>query len=220
MRDSADSIDIVELPGNSDKGWISLQEASELLGVATSTVRRWADAGWVPMKRTLGGHRRFSRAAVLEVARSLVEEVPTRQAREGDLDAERAQQWRARFASHPANGRMRELGQQLLGVLLQFTKRPEEEVRFLAEARSFGERYGAEARAAGIRMYETVEAFLLFCNTHTQYAISPPQSAQAAALAEYLAARARVDRFMDALLVGVACGHERGANDVAGAAEG
>ncbi len=48
--------------------WVTLQDASDLLGVATSTVRRWADAGRVPMKRTLGGHRRFSRAAILQLA--------------------------------------------------------------------------------------------------------------------------------------------------------
>src|SRR5689334_20241037 len=48
--------------------WLSLQEASALLGVATSTLRRWGDAGRVPMKRTLGGHRRFARDVVAQLA--------------------------------------------------------------------------------------------------------------------------------------------------------
>ena len=51
--------------------WLSLQDASEMLGVATSTLRRWGDAGRVPMKRTLGGHRRFARDEVAKLADGL-----------------------------------------------------------------------------------------------------------------------------------------------------
>ena len=205
--------DSVEAAGRADEEWISLQEASDLLGVAASTVRRWADSGRVPVKRTLGGHRRFERAAVLNVARSLSDEpsaLPQPAMVESERDADRTRQWQARFASQPTSARMRELGQQLLGVLLQFVKRRDEEVRFLAEGRGIGERYGAEARAAGVSMADTLEAFLRFRNAHTQYAVAPPQSAHAAALAEYMATRERVDRFMDTLLMGVVVGHERG----------
>ncbi len=56
--------------------WFSLQEASALLGVATSTLRRWGDAGRVPMKRTLGGHRRFPRQAITRLAETLAREAP------------------------------------------------------------------------------------------------------------------------------------------------
>jgi excisionase family DNA binding protein len=207
--------DSVEAVGRADEEWISLQEASDLLGVAASTVRRWADSGRVPVKRTLGGHRRFERAAVLNVARSLSDEPsapppPQPPSVESERDTDRTRQWQARFASHPTSARMRELGQQLLGVLLQFVKRRDEEVRFLAEGRGIGERYGAEARAAGVSMADTIEAFLRFRNAHTQYAVAPPQSAHAAALAEYMGTRERVDRFMDTLLMGVVAGHERG----------
>src|SRR6476659_3031629 len=48
--------------------WLTLQDASEMLGVATSTLRRWGDAGRVPMKRTLGGHRRFAHAEIARLA--------------------------------------------------------------------------------------------------------------------------------------------------------
>ena len=50
---------------STDNEWLSLAEASALLGVAAATLRRWGDAGKVPMKRTLGGHRRFSRTGLL-----------------------------------------------------------------------------------------------------------------------------------------------------------
>ena len=38
---------------------VTLGEAAEALGVSTSTVRRWADAGRIQVLRTSGGHRRF-----------------------------------------------------------------------------------------------------------------------------------------------------------------
>jgi len=44
--------------------WLTLGEASRFLGVDESTLRGWADAGRIPMFRTPGGHRRFSRAAL------------------------------------------------------------------------------------------------------------------------------------------------------------
>src|SRR5829696_2503389 len=48
-----------ELPTASD--WLTLAEASGLLGVSGATLRRWADDGRVPVFTTPGGHRRFSR---------------------------------------------------------------------------------------------------------------------------------------------------------------
>src|SRR4051812_11068067 len=44
--------------------WMSLSEASRLLGVSPATVRRWSDAGRLRTFTTPGGHRRFSRAAL------------------------------------------------------------------------------------------------------------------------------------------------------------
>lgn len=46
--------------------WLTLGEASRLLGVDESTLRTWADAGRIPAYRTPGGHRRFARQAVVE----------------------------------------------------------------------------------------------------------------------------------------------------------
>lgn len=44
--------------------WLTLQEAARLLGVHQNTLRRWADAGYVHVHRTPGGHRRFERAQI------------------------------------------------------------------------------------------------------------------------------------------------------------
>ena len=45
----------------SESDWLTLGEAARFLGVAQSTIRKWADQGGVPAVRTLGGHRRFRR---------------------------------------------------------------------------------------------------------------------------------------------------------------
>ncbi len=41
--------------------WISTKEAMQRLGVGATTIKRWADKGALPSRRTLGGHRRFRR---------------------------------------------------------------------------------------------------------------------------------------------------------------
>jgi excisionase family DNA binding protein len=44
---------------------LTTREAADLLGVATSSVKRWADSGLLQCVRTPGGHRRFPRDAIL-----------------------------------------------------------------------------------------------------------------------------------------------------------
>jgi len=47
--------------------WLTIREASALVGVSVATLRRWCDAGRVHVFTTPGGHRRFDRADVLEL---------------------------------------------------------------------------------------------------------------------------------------------------------
>lgn len=44
--------------------WISTKEAMKVLGVGSTTIKRWADDGTLPSTRTAGGHRRFRREAI------------------------------------------------------------------------------------------------------------------------------------------------------------
>src|SRR5665811_1743041 len=67
-------IDEVRVPPDtrSSTTWVGLGEASRMLGIASGTLRRWADDGRIPVFTTPGGHRRFSRTtigALLPVAR-------------------------------------------------------------------------------------------------------------------------------------------------------
>lgn len=199
-------------------GWLSLQEACELLGVAPSTLRRWADSGRVPTRRTLGGHRRFARAALAHLAQptaadaAVAQLVPCPAASHPawGIDAQELarQDWHIQLAARPAAQRMRGLGQRLLGLLIQYINRREDDDRFLIEARAVGNSYGTEARGAETSLHDTVEAFLFFRRAFTQSALPLPGIAQPTDLAAAAALHARIDRFMDAILLGVIAGFE------------
>jgi excisionase family DNA binding protein len=56
-------------------GWLTGAQAARLLGgVSPKTVSRWAAAGKLPYAKTLGGHRRYRKAEVLELAAELYSE--------------------------------------------------------------------------------------------------------------------------------------------------
>lgn len=47
-------------------------EVAEIFHVSPSTVTRWAEAGKLPVVKTLGGHRRYDAKIVMKLARQLV----------------------------------------------------------------------------------------------------------------------------------------------------
>jgi molybdopterin-binding protein len=47
---------------------LRIGQAAELLGVSVDTVRRWADDGRLPTRRTAGGHRVVDAAALADFA--------------------------------------------------------------------------------------------------------------------------------------------------------
>jgi excisionase family DNA binding protein len=195
-----------------EEGWLSLQEASTLLGVSTSTLRRWGDQGHVPMKRTLGGHRRFLRLAIEQLrekapqaALVLQSPAPSWQI---DSHSMQRQDWHARLMTRPGGERMRGLGQRLLGLLVQFINRREADERFLAEARAVGLSYGAEGRIAGHQLHDIVQAFLFFRQTFAQSATPLPGITRPTDISEIAELRERIERFMDAVLMGTVDGYE------------
>ncbi|MGH2785384.1 MAG: MerR family transcriptional regulator [Actinomycetota bacterium] len=46
-------------------------EAARLLGVATSTLRRWAEEGKLQSGSTIGGHRRYRESDIMRLAQGL-----------------------------------------------------------------------------------------------------------------------------------------------------
>jgi excisionase family DNA binding protein len=197
--------------------WLTLQDASEMLGVATSTLRRWGDAGRVPMKRTLGGHRRFAHAEIARLAGGQAPRAdlvpaapPAPMPHSWGIDSHEMarQEWHARLAARPGADRMRGLGQRLLGLLIQYINRREDDSRFLKEARAVGFSYGGEAHQTQASMHDTVEAFLFFRSSFSELTMPLPGIAQPTDLAEAVALQARLNRIMDAILLGVIAGYE------------
>lgn len=199
---------------NIDTEWISLHDASALLGVAPSTVRRWGDDGRLPTRRTLGGHRRFLRVAVEQLRRELqpppaVADVTATRHWSVDHAELMRQDWHTRFGGHASTDRMRSLGQRLLGMLMQYINAPSSSERLLHEARDVGTIYGQEASQLNVSLLETIEAFLYFRRAFAALArpnpaATPPDSAEIARL------RGRLDQFMDEILLGTIAGFEQG----------
>jgi excisionase family DNA binding protein len=195
-----------------DTTWLELHEASVLLGVSLSTMRRWADSGKVPVYRTAGGHRRFRRqelqsllAADVTTAATSPSSPPSWPTDEQEMHQ---QEWHRKVTDLAVADRMRGLGQRLLGLLIQHVHSRTRESRFLSEASSVGTIYGKEAWSASISLYETVKAFLYFrraCTHLTSPAtgiIYPADFAEAAKLQD------QIDAFMDTVLLGVLSGYE------------
>lgn len=201
--------------------WLSLSDASELIGVHPSTLRRWADAGTIPCTRTPGGHRRFRRVILERYLErkdqaetghldAESEFVPAQAPDEAGIDIEAMMQrdWHAPFVEAEMVGRMRELGQRLLGLLLQYLTREEEDERFLEEGREVGYDYGHESYAANIELLDAVEAFLYFRTNFAQTALQMPATAKLADGQESVRLHQRIDRFMNAVLLGLITAYE------------
>jgi len=188
-------------------GWLTLQEASELLSVAPSTVRRWADAGRILTRRTEGGHRRFEATAVHALRPRAVE---VREPAALSPSAERIarQPWHPHFADAAVAGEMRTLGQRLLGLLIQYLIWQGDNERFLDDGRQIGTEYGRVARDAGIPMRETMQAFLFFRRTFWRTALQAPAVAQVSDVAEVMRIAERIDHFMNEVLFSTLSAYE------------
>ena len=155
-----------------DSNWLNLSEAAELLGVHPATVRAWGDKGELPMQRTPGGHRRFPRAEVEARAvtpdRSqtngvqLVVQNMVGRARlelsDGALDDEA---WYQQLAE-PARSQLRQIGHQLLQLLLQYLTQETAAQIVRSQAQHIGRDYERLGRENGLSLADTTRAYLYF----------------------------------------------------------
>ncbi len=150
--------------------WLSLSEAADFLGVHFTTLRRWTDAGKAPCIRTPGGQRRFDQAELAAFLDSL---------RQGDSRAiaivaedeftagphkltdvgVTEEPWYGRL-DDSQRAAMRNEGQQLMAVLLQYATRSNGGEVFLDEGRRLASQYGLACRGSGLSLVETTQAFI------------------------------------------------------------
>ncbi|MBI4496574.1 MAG: helix-turn-helix domain-containing protein [Chloroflexi bacterium] len=160
-------------PAAGSTRWISLSQASRLLGVSQATLRHWADQGQVPSFRTPGGHRRFAEeelSALVQTRRPLAPDRSPEQARDKALVRIRRRIHASR--GHPSpwydtldergRDRMRLFGRQLVALVLDSGSRSRSRSAPLAEARTIGAAYGREALASGLLLQDLLHAFVFF----------------------------------------------------------
>jgi excisionase family DNA binding protein len=155
--------------------WLSLGEASRLLGITPGTLRRWADHGDIAAFVTPGGHRRFPRSAI----ESLVPRPRSRRPVLTGLAASASRVTRAylqtRRPGRPAvdpgiaaltdaeRADLKDRGRKLLLLLLDhLNEEPRRSSLKLAEAEDQAAQYGRRASALGASLSATLEAFVRF----------------------------------------------------------
>jgi excisionase family DNA binding protein len=145
--------------------WLTLREASDLLGVHQTTLRAWADKGEIPVFRTPGGHRRFRMAdlraflqarasqgpSTTNIVDSAVEHALTRVRQE---IANMPGAWRSELDENRREIN-RERGRRLFALALNYVMRPEQRGEILNSSRDLGRQYGREAAQQGVSLAET-----------------------------------------------------------------
>ncbi len=174
-------------PPSEPDNWLTLSQASKMIGVHSTTLREWANQGLIENFQTPGGHRRFSEKDVkgfIELRKKgkgrrglsvLMDRAISHTQNELQLSAG-SQTWIAAF-SLEARERLRELGRRLLGVMIQYLARDNQSEALLQEAREIGWQYGRECYSAGLSLPDTVRAFFFFRDSVTEVAVWLPQSA-------------------------------------------
>lgn len=161
-----------------DRKWLSLKQASKLLGIHPVTLRIWADTGKLPCTRTPGGHRRFAEEDIIafyasDSNRAEANDVELKV--QSSLDRARwelrkmgvtAENWYEVF-DQAGRHREREMGQRLLTLLVLYATDDEEESApgesgILREARQIGEQMGRYTAEVGLSLAETLRVFLMF----------------------------------------------------------
>jgi len=152
--------------------WIGLNEASRLLGVSPTTLRRWSDDGIIQTFTTPGGHRRFDARSVRQLLPSQGPR-PTME-RLGETPERMARAYRQATGKEPLTWvgslddrqrqAFRQHGQIVSRELLAYLDATTDTDRasHLASASSTAAQYGVAAAVAGMSAAETAEAFLRF----------------------------------------------------------
>ena len=153
--------------------WLSLRDACHLLDVSNTTLRQWADNGYLRVYRTPGGHRRFLRDDVESFANSpgqareqgrgdAIEGSALRKIRRNLNRNDVLQQPWYQSVEEEGKVRMRLFGRRLLSLLLQETGPRRRRQELLVEAHLLGREYGTEMSERGVTLKDTIEAFVFF----------------------------------------------------------
>lgn len=157
-----------------EKEWLSLTEASNLLGIHPTTLRRWADSGSIPCLRTPGGHRRFRTAdltawvegkqttALAPQSETLVQSAVGYTRQEMARTHVSHESWHMAFDREKDRQQMRDTGRRLFGLAIQFMSRTRDHELVLQEGLRIGKFYGQECAQHSVSLVDTVRALFFF----------------------------------------------------------
>jgi excisionase family DNA binding protein len=160
-------------PATNIPEWLSLSAAAALLGVHQATLRRWSDNGRFPCHRTAGGHRRFlldevhhflsgqthSASANLTITGWASDALATTRRQ---IVAQTQSHWLQAIDDESLREKYREMGRQLLGLVLQYVVAEEPDPTFLEEAERIGRQQALYGRRTGLALRTLLEATLFF----------------------------------------------------------
>jgi excisionase family DNA binding protein len=191
--------------------WLSLKGAAGLLGVHPSTVRKWSNAGKLPVYRTSGGHRRYKAQEVelWKQSHDLPENADYDQMIQRAVQAVRLQasagqlqlqEWYFKLPPE-ARDQYRTTGRQLAQGMTSFLVSPQKEG--IAEASAMGMDYGARSRKYGLSQTEAVQAFLFFRNLLLESMITVYEEARVPSLTAWGEMLRKFHQFTDRVLLSV-----------------
>ena len=164
--------------------WITLSEASKLLGVHPATLRQWSDEGKVRIFRTPGGHRRFSRPDIERMLHvtplrgaglsSFVMSETLERTRQ-ELPTALKADW-AQNIDEAERQRRRETGRQIIGMATHLIANATPTDEHVAQAERLGEEYGEMMARTGHTLPDAVMAFIFFRDSLLETVFSLPET--------------------------------------------
>lgn len=198
--------------------WLSLSQAADLLGVHSTTLRRWADGGQIAFMLTPGGHRRFALSDLNQFATgrrqaqmpSRIEQLWVEQAlteTRQEISAQKSAGWLTQYDDQTRE-QHRLLGRRLMGLTLQYISDPETNGTLLKEARGIGEEYGRLALQTALPLTEALQTTLRFRDMLVETAFHLPNTAAIKPEANLRLMR-RINELLNVVQLAIAKEYER-----------
>ena len=205
-----------------DNEWLSLKETADLLGVHPATVRVWGDKGELPMQRTPGGHRRFSRTAVemravdhraqLSGAQMVIQTMLGRARLELIGGALTNEDWYGRL-SPDAKQKHGQIGHHLLQTTIQYLSGELSDVDVKTAAMAIGRDYEQLGRETGLSLTESTRAYLYFREFLSQTIYDMTQATGAQSPTDWGELRRQVIFLTNEVLLAIIATHEGQPNE-------
>ncbi|MFC2048029.1 helix-turn-helix domain-containing protein [Chloroflexota bacterium] len=151
--------------------FLSISEASRILGVSEAALRQWTDEGKIKAFVTPGGHRRYLRANLNKVitahpkmlgVKDLIAEIEetVELHREIARKALSSSSWYNKL-SQESQDHFADMGRRLLSLIVKYISEPSKRGETMHLARQVGHDMGEILATRGLPLADSVEAFLI-----------------------------------------------------------